>query len=192
MRFPSRYYRAGQEMVRMASIHCEDQDYETAFVQYMKYLYLFTDRLPRDHPEFNSFSPQLKAINESKQKEVMRIAEKVKMIIWQKYSTEYGQYVKEFHKEQGLEDTSFQFDDDLDISGPNADPSGLTGLPPALDTRVDPIDLQPPTTHCLLALDFNFVPDTVNLPETRTRKEPNINELLGIDDTDKAIFYARK
>ena len=59
-----RYYQSGAEMVRMADTYMEEENYEKAYILYLKYLTLFIDKV--------RFTPEI----------MMKIAKKTKLCIF--------------------------------------------------------------------------------------------------------------
>lgn len=91
---PTRYYRSGIEMVRMANVYYEEGSLENAYVLYLKFMTLFLEKI-RKHPEFNSVPVDVKARNQCKLREVFPKAEKLKQQLLEQYKDDYNRYLAE-------------------------------------------------------------------------------------------------
>lgn len=91
--FVSRYYRSGLEMVRMANVYLAENSLENAYILYIKFMTLFLEKM-RKHPEYGSVSPEVKAANQAKLKEVMPKAEKLKQKLMDIYVKEHKNYLE--------------------------------------------------------------------------------------------------
>lgn len=87
-------------MVRMANVYLNEGSLENAYILYMKFMTLFVEKI-RAHPEYASVSPQVKATNQAKLKEVMPKAEKLKQKLLEQYTKEYKKYLEDkvLHKD---------------------------------------------------------------------------------------------
>ncbi|OWR41029.1 amsh [Danaus plexippus plexippus] len=90
---PRRYYRSGLEMVRMANVYLAEGSLENAYILYMKFMTLFVEKI-RKHPEYNTVPSEVKAVNQSKLKEVMPKAEKLKQKLLDVYAKEHTLYIE--------------------------------------------------------------------------------------------------
>ena len=88
-----RYYRSGTEMVRMADTYLDEENYEKAYILYLKFLTLFIEKV-RDHPDFKSVSPTEKSHVMKKVKSVMPRSEELKKLLKAQYENEYHDYQK--------------------------------------------------------------------------------------------------
>ncbi|XP_072940019.1 STAM-binding protein-like A [Epargyreus clarus] len=98
---PRRYYRSGLEMVRMANVYLAEGSLENAYILYMKFMTLFVEKI-RKHPEYASVPADVKAVNQSKLKEVMPKAEKLKQKLLDLYAKEHQHY-KENEEKRRIE-----------------------------------------------------------------------------------------
>ncbi|XP_050669951.1 STAM-binding protein-like A [Leptidea sinapis] len=88
---PRRYYRSGLEMVRMANVYLAEGSLENAYILYLKFMTLFLEKI-RKHPEYSTIPADIKAVNQSKLKEVMPKAEKLKQKLLDQYAKEHATY----------------------------------------------------------------------------------------------------
>ena len=91
--FYFRYYRSGTEMVRMADTYLDEENYEKAYILYLKFLTLFIEKV-REHPDFKSVSPTEKSHVMKKVKSVMPRSEELKKLLKAQYENEYHDYLK--------------------------------------------------------------------------------------------------
>ena len=96
-----RYYRSGAEMVRMADTYLEEENYEKAYILYLKFLTLFIEKI-REHPEYKNVSSVEKATVVKKVKEIMPRSEELKKLLKDQYENEYHDYQKilEIHRKR--------------------------------------------------------------------------------------------
>lgn len=88
-----RYYRSGLEMVRMAHVYLQEGNTDSAYILYMKFMTLFLEKILK-HPEYKSVPADLKQQNQKKLKEVLPLAEKLKMKLMEVYTREYQQFME--------------------------------------------------------------------------------------------------
>lgn len=88
-----RYYRSGLEMVRMANVYHAEGSLENAYILYMKFMTLFLEKI-RKHPEYAGVPAQVKAVNQSKLKEVMPKAEKLKQKLLVQFAAEHAAWIE--------------------------------------------------------------------------------------------------
>ncbi|XP_045494157.1 STAM-binding protein-like A [Colias croceus] len=88
---PRRYYRSGLEMVRMANVYLTEGSLENAYILYMKFMTLFLEKI-RKHPEYSTVPLDVKSVNQTKLKEVMPKAEKLKQRLFDRYTKEHAHY----------------------------------------------------------------------------------------------------
>lgn len=89
-----RYFRSGQEMIRMASIYCDEKQYESAYILLAKFITLFLEKL-KSHTQYKLATAQAKAANKVSVKLALSKAEEVKSILEEQYQLEYVKWVKE-------------------------------------------------------------------------------------------------
>ncbi|XP_045103475.1 STAM-binding protein-like isoform X2 [Portunus trituberculatus] len=89
-----RYFRSGQEMVRMAHVYEEEGSLENAFILYMKFMTLFIEKI-RTHPDYSTHSSADKAASNKRVKEILPVAEKLKSQLREKYQKEYNVALQE-------------------------------------------------------------------------------------------------
>lgn len=82
------------EMVRMATIYQTEGNIENAYILYIKFMTLFLEKI-LVHPEYRSHPAAAKRQNQERLKEVLPIAEKLRLRLLQRYETEYRQQVAE-------------------------------------------------------------------------------------------------
>ncbi|XP_047526044.1 STAM-binding protein [Pieris napi] len=90
---PRRYYRSGLEMVRMANVYLAEGSLENAYILYMKFMTLFLEKI-RKHPDYSLVPADVKSVNQTKLKEVMPKAEKLKQKLLEQYANEHVLYKK--------------------------------------------------------------------------------------------------
>ncbi|NWW22862.1 STABP protein, partial [Falcunculus frontatus] len=113
---PRRYFRSGVEMLRMATVYCEEGNIEHAFILYNKYITLFIEKLPQ-HRDYKSAVIPEKRETVKKLKEVaFPRAEELKEELLKRYAKDYAKY-----KEQEVSDRR------LEACAPQ-EPLSLTGL----------------------------------------------------------------
>lgn len=86
-----RYYRSGNEMVRMAIIYHEEGNHENAYTLYIKYMTLFLEKIIQ-HPEYKTYPANLKRANQEKLMEVLPITEKLKKKLLERFQVEYAEF----------------------------------------------------------------------------------------------------
>lgn len=94
---PTRYYRSGLEMVRMANVYYSEGNLENAYCLYLKFMTLFLEKI-RKHPDFNTVPAHMKAANQSKLREVLPKAEKLKEKLLEIYKQDYNNYCAQLEK----------------------------------------------------------------------------------------------
>lgn len=78
----------------MANVYLEEGSLENAYILYLKFMTLFLEKI-RKHPDFSSVTPQEKAANQIKLREVLPKAEKLKQQLLKKYTEEYNRFLEE-------------------------------------------------------------------------------------------------
>ncbi|XP_056637043.1 STAM-binding protein-like A isoform X1 [Diorhabda sublineata] len=92
-----RYYRSGQEMIRMANVYYKEGSLENAYVLYLKFMTLFLEKI-RKHPQFSSVAVNVKAKNQATLREILPRAEKIKQQLLEQYTSDIQQYLAEKKK----------------------------------------------------------------------------------------------
>lgn len=174
-----RYYKSGLEMVRMANVYLEEGSLENAFSLYMKFMTLFLEKI-RAHPEFPTVSPEVRAKNYQRLREVLPKAEKLKVKLLEQYTEEYKRYLKDKKRreqerlklEKELDDQKRRLESADKTYNPAATPDWLS-QPNNLVTPVPPL---PPDL---------LYPDTFAGP-TNTAEEPSaVISKPGVDRSKK-------
>ncbi|NXB89338.1 STABP protein, partial [Vidua chalybeata] len=89
---PRRYFRSGVEMLRMATVYCQEGNLEHAFILYHKYITLFIEKLPQ-HRDYKSAVIPEKRETVKKLKEVaFPRAEELKEELLKRYAKDYAKY----------------------------------------------------------------------------------------------------
>lgn len=78
-------------MVRMANVYLSEGSLENAYILYMKFMTLFLEKI-RKHPDYSSVPADIKSVNQTKLKEVMPKAEKLKQKLLEQYAKEHVLY----------------------------------------------------------------------------------------------------
>ena len=86
-------------MVRMADTYLDEENYEKAYILYLKFLTLFIEKI-RVHPEYKNVSAVEKATVMKKVKEIMPRSEELKKLLKDQYENEYHDYqqILEIHR----------------------------------------------------------------------------------------------
>ena len=86
-------------MVRMADTYLDEENYEKAYILYLKFLTLFIEKI-RVHPEYKNVSSVEKATVMKKVKEIMPRSEELKKLLKDQYENEYHDYqqILEIHR----------------------------------------------------------------------------------------------
>ena len=73
-----RYFRSGQEMLKMAEVYRTERNEEAAYILYMKYMTLFVEKL-KNHRDYNQIIPaEKKKVNKSV-REAMTVTEELRV-----------------------------------------------------------------------------------------------------------------
>ncbi|XP_072165425.1 STAM-binding protein-like A [Diadema setosum] len=83
-----RYFRSGQEMIRMANVYYEENNWESAFVLYSKYMTIFVEKLPK-HPGYKASRPEDLKNAKKNVKSAFPKAEDTKKKLQEKYAEEF-------------------------------------------------------------------------------------------------------
>ncbi|XP_032679797.1 STAM-binding protein [Odontomachus brunneus] len=97
-----RYYRSGIEMVRLAHMHMEEQDYESAYTLYMKFITLFVDKIIK-HPQYNSISAKDRNMNKCSLRTAFAKAEELKKQLMQQYQIDLDKYIEDLKEKEKIE-----------------------------------------------------------------------------------------
>jgi len=89
-----RYFRSGQEMIKMAEVYHDEGNLEAAYVLYLKYMTLFVEKL-KTHRDYSQVLPTEKSKVKKVVKEVMVKTEDLKKILKNKFEEEHGDWLKE-------------------------------------------------------------------------------------------------
>eukprot|EP00090_Calanus_glacialis_P046494 TRINITY_DN9162_c0_g1_i1.p1 TRINITY_DN9162_c0_g1~~TRINITY_DN9162_c0_g1_i1.p1 ORF type:complete len:449 (+),score=183.73 TRINITY_DN9162_c0_g1_i1:173-1519(+) len=89
-----RYFRSGQEMIKMAEVYHNEGSLEAAYVLYMKYMTLFVEKL-KNHKDFGQVLPAEKKRVRGVVKDVMGKTEELKMILKSRFGEEHSVWLKE-------------------------------------------------------------------------------------------------
>jgi len=89
-----RYFRSGQEMIKMAEVYNNEGSQEAAYVLYMKYMTLFVEKL-KLHRDYSMVLPAEKKKVIGVVKEVMRKTEELKVILKRRFEEEHSVWLKE-------------------------------------------------------------------------------------------------
>lgn len=80
-------------MVKMADIYWEEENFEKAYILYLKYLTLFIEKI-REHPEYNKISKEEKSKVMKTVKSVMPKSEDLKLLLKVQFEAEYKDYLQ--------------------------------------------------------------------------------------------------
>ena len=78
-------------MVRMADTYLDEENYEKAYILYLKFLTLFIEKI-REHPDYKNVSKTEKANVLKKVKDVMPRSEELKKLLKGQFENEYHDY----------------------------------------------------------------------------------------------------
>uniref|UniRef100_A0AAA9S523 STAM-binding protein n=1 Tax=Bos taurus TaxID=9913 RepID=A0AAA9S523_BOVIN len=96
---PRRYFRSGVEIIRMASVYCEEGNIEYAFILYNKYITLFIEKLPKHRDYKSAVIPEKKDTVKKLKEIAFPKAEELKAELLKRYTKEYLEYNEEKKKE---------------------------------------------------------------------------------------------
>jgi len=89
-----RYFRSGQEMIKMAEVYHNEGALEAAYVLYMKYMTLFVEKL-KSHRDFSQVLPAEKRRVMGVVKEAMGKTEDLKKVLRSRFDEEHSVWLKE-------------------------------------------------------------------------------------------------
>jgi len=98
-----RYFRSGNEMIKMAEVYFGEDHLEAAYVLYMKYITLHIEKLPR-HKDFGSVLPQEKKKAKATVKEVMAKTEELKEVLRARFTSEHEVWLRAEKRRQEEEE----------------------------------------------------------------------------------------
>jgi len=98
-----RYFRSGNEMIKMAEVYFGEHHLEAAYVLYMKYITLHIEKLPR-HKDFGSVLPQEKKKAKATVKEVMAKTEELKEVLRARFTSEHEVWLRAEKRRQEEEE----------------------------------------------------------------------------------------
>jgi len=89
-----RYFRSGNEMIKMAEVYFAEDNLEPAYVLYMKYMTLFVEKLKK-HRDWTQVLPAEKKRVMNTVKSLMSKTEDLKLILRQRFVSEHLEWLKE-------------------------------------------------------------------------------------------------
>ena len=98
-----RYFRSGQEMLKMADIYRREGNDEAAYILYMKYMTLFVEKL-KSHRDYNQIIPAEKKKVSKSVREAMTVTEELKKKLKRRYEEEYSVWLEEEVERKMLEE----------------------------------------------------------------------------------------
>ena len=98
-----RYFRSGQEMLKMAVIYRTEGNDEAAYILYMKYMTLFVEKL-KSHRDYNQIIPAEKKKVSKSVREAMTVTEELKKKLKTRYEVEYSEWLEEEMERKMLEE----------------------------------------------------------------------------------------
>ncbi|NWY99967.1 STABP protein, partial [Loxia curvirostra] len=100
---PRRYFRSGVEMLRMATVYCQEGNLEHAFILYHKYITLFIEKLPQHRDYKTAVIPEKRETVKQLKEVAFPKAEELKEELLKRYAQDYAKY-----KEQEVSDSRLQ------------------------------------------------------------------------------------
>ncbi|NXU20309.1 STABP protein, partial [Pardalotus punctatus] len=100
---PRRYFRSGVEILRMATVYCEEGNIEHAFILYNKYITLFIEKLPQHRDYKTAIIPEKRETVKKLKEVAFPRAEELKEELLKRYAKDYAKY-----KEQEVSDRRLQ------------------------------------------------------------------------------------
>ncbi|XP_064587328.1 STAM-binding protein isoform X1 [Zonotrichia leucophrys gambelii] len=98
---PRRYFRSGVEMLRMATVYCQEGNLEHAFILYHKYITLFIEKLPQHRDYKSAVIPEKRETVKQLKEVAFPKAEELKEELLKRYAQDYAKYKEQ---EQQLEE----------------------------------------------------------------------------------------
>ncbi|NXH15215.1 STABP protein, partial [Bucco capensis] len=89
---PRRYYRSGVEILRMATVYCEEGNLERAFILYNKYITLFIEKLPQHRDYKTAVIPEKRETVRKLKEVAFPRAEELKEELLKRYTQDYAKY----------------------------------------------------------------------------------------------------
>ncbi|XP_065089611.1 STAM-binding protein [Ochlerotatus camptorhynchus] len=169
-----RYYRSGLEMVRMANVYHQEGNIDWAYILYVKFMTLFLEKVLK-HPEYKTVPADLKQQNQKKLKEVLPMAEKLKVKLLERFTREYQQFLEAKRLEKEREEKRMREEKGRAKTMPIAPPTNLPqpsapSFSPSMLADSDMLDrvLYPndfPTDPNRLSGTGLLLPDTKPIPK---------------------------
>jgi len=98
-----RYFRSGQEMLKMAEIYRTEGNDEASYILYMKYMTLFVEKL-KSHRDYVQIIPAEKKKVSKTVREVMSITEELKKKLKKTFEEDYNTWLEEEMERKMLEE----------------------------------------------------------------------------------------
>ena len=98
-----RYFRSGQEMLKMAIIYRNEGNEEASYVLYMKYMTLFVEKL-KSHRDYNQIIPAEKKKVSKSVREAMSVTEELKKKLLVMFESDYNIWLEEELERKMLEE----------------------------------------------------------------------------------------
>merc|ERR1719264_144699 len=89
-----RYFRSGQEMIKMAEVYRKEGNHEAAYVLYLKYITLFVEKL-KTHRDYNLILPTDKKKAMTTVREALRITENLKKALKVRFGEEHQVWLRD-------------------------------------------------------------------------------------------------
>jgi len=102
-----RYFRSGQEMLKMAQVYLTEDNQEAAYVLYMKYMTLFMDKI-RTHRDYVEVIPAEKKKLKGTLKVVLSKTETLKMSLLARFGAEHAAWLEEESARRAGEEAAWQ------------------------------------------------------------------------------------
>lgn len=99
---PQRYYRSGVEMIRLANMHMQESNYESAYILYIKFITIFVDKIMK-HPQYNTVPLKDRAMNQQTLRAILPKAEELKKQLLEQYQAEYDKYLEDTKEKERIE-----------------------------------------------------------------------------------------
>ncbi|NWV25104.1 STABP protein, partial [Origma solitaria] len=100
---PRRYFRSGVEILRMATVYCEEGNIEHAFILYNKYITLFIEKLPQHRDYKTAVIPEKRETVKKLKEVAFPRAEELKEELLKRYAKDYAKYKEQEVSERRLE-----------------------------------------------------------------------------------------
>ncbi|XP_057240034.1 STAM-binding protein isoform X2 [Malurus melanocephalus] len=97
---PRRYFRSGVEILRMATVYCEEGNIEHAFILYNKYITLFIEKLPQHRDYKTAVIPEKRETVKKLKEVAFPRAEELKEELLKRYAKDYAKYKEQEQLEE--------------------------------------------------------------------------------------------